>query len=494
MTDVTVHGEGFAINSPDMASAMDNELIKARFFRELEKPSDTSRVPPTASPVMFPGILGDIVQLCCQRSEAVPVAVATYALAFFSAHLGPMRHLAIADEKRWLNNYWLLIGPSGMGKGASEYGVKRIFECIDERLQQIFAEDLKSGQTSGIATYPSLDIHDGSLSSGEGLAAAKADSLKIEKGEPPVVITDKRFLLLENEFGNALNHAERSGNTLSHVLRNAYDGKSIKPLTKRDRTFCSDPYFVLAGNITPKELNSHKQSSVMSMNGMLNRMLIIWTKTTARHSRPQPMDDSAVTAIAERLASHLFMARNRSFETHWRKLRTLSRAIDMTEDAWQLWDEMYPALVNLPDCEAVQTLCRRHRLHIRITAALLALMNGQEVVDQPTLYAALAWSDYSRQSVVYACRFFEQQQLSERHQQIGQGILQAVRQSGGRCVMTDIYAWFANRIRRDEMLTGLEWCLNFIPPLLTMEKVKASRGRPVTHLQLTREGLRVLSS
>lgn len=493
MTKVTVHSDGFSVDSPEMSDAIDNELIKARFFKELENPSDTSRVPPTASTIMFHGILGEIVHLCCQHSEAVAVAVATYALAFFSAHLGPMRHLEIADEKRLLNNYWLLIGPSGLGKGASEHGVKRIFERIDERLQQIFAEDLKNGQTSGIVEYPSLDIHDGSLSSGEGLAAAKADSLKIEKGEPPVEITDKRFLLMENEFGNVLNHAERSGNTLSHVLRNGYDGKNIKPLTKRDRTFCSEPFFVLVGNITPKELNSHKQSSVMSMNGMLNRTFIIWTKTTVRHSRPKPMDEAAITAIADRIADHLFKARNNSFETHWRKQRSLSRPIDMTEDAWQLWDDVYPALVNLPDCESVQTLCRRHRLHIRITAGLLALMNGHEIIDKPTLTAALAWSDYSRQSVVYSCRFFDQQKSSQRHQQIGNGILQAVQQSGGRCVMTDIYTWFANRLRRDEMLAGLEWCLNFIPPLLIIEKIKAKRGRPVTHLELTHEGHRVLS-
>ncbi len=493
MTHVTVHGDGFAIDSPQMANAMDNKLIKARFFKELDKSSDVNRAPPTASAIMFPEMLGEIVQLCCQHSEAVPVAVATYALAFFSAYLGPMRHLEIADEQRRLNNYWLLIGPSGMGKGASEYGIKRIFKRIDERLQQIFAKDVSDGKTQGIVEYPSLDIHDGSLSSGEGLAAAKADSLKIEKNEPPVEITDKRFLLLESEFGNALNHAERSGNTLSHVLRNAYDGKSIKPLTKRDRTFCSEPYFVLVGNITPKELNSHKQSSVMSMNGMLNRTFIIWTKTTVRHSRPKPMDDKRVSAIAERLAHHLFKARNHSFETHWKKMRSMSKPLDMTNDAWQLWDEMYPALVNLPDCEAVQTLCRRHRLHIRITAGLLALMNGREVIDKATLYAALAWSDYSRQSVVYACRFFNQQLLSERQQRIGHGILQGLQHFKGKCEKSNLYAWFDNRIRRDELDAGLDWCLNFIPPLLTLEKIKAGRGRPVIHLELTHEGLRVLS-
>ncbi len=493
MTDVTVHADGFALESPEMGKSMDNEIERQRYFKELDEPSDLNRAPPVVDPIMFYGVLGEVVTLCCANSEAVSVAVASYALAYFSAHLGPTRYLSIADERRLLNNYWLLIGPSGMGKGSSEHGVERIFERVDENLQQVFSTMEKQGKTGGIVDYPSLDIHVGGLSSGEGLVTAKADSIKLEKGEPAIEVADKRFLLLESEFGTVLNMAERSGNTLSHTLRNGYDGKTIKPLTKRDRVSCSQPYFVLVGNITPGELTTHKQNAVMSVNGMLNRMMLVWTRTDVRHSRPQAMDDGDLSDIASRLSEHLLKARSFNFETHWRKQRQMALPIDLTNDAWQLWDDVYPQLVNMPDCEPVQTLCRRHRLHIRIIAALLALMNGELVVSTQALRAALAWSDYSRQSVVYACRFFNQQDISQRHQYIGLGILRAIHSASGRCTMTDVYIWFKNNIRRDEINAGLEWCLNFIPPLLVIEKIKGQRGRPVSYLMLTTEGRHVLS-
>ena len=120
-------------------------------------------------------------------------------------------------------------------------------------------------------------------------------------------------------------------------------------------------------------------------------------------------------------------------------------------------------------------------------------MNGKPVVGVQALRAALAWSDFSRQSVVYACKYFSQQDLSQRHQYIGLGILRAVHDASGRCTMTKIYSWFNNKIRRDEVHAGLESCLNFIPPLLKIEKIKGKRGRPVSYLILTTEGRNILS-
>lgn len=493
MTSVTVDNDGFVLESQNMGTAIDDEVRRQRYFKDLDEPGVLNCAPPVADPVMFYGVLGDLVKLCCTHSEAVPVAVASYALAYFSAYLGPTKYLSIADERRLLNNYWLLIGPSGMGKGSSVYGVERIFKMVDENMQQVFSDMVRRGQTSGIVEYPSLDIHAGGLSSGEGLVTAKADSVKLEKGEPAIEVTDKRFLLIESEFGNVLNMAERSGNTLSHTLRNGYDGKTIKPLTKRDRVSCSQPYFVLVGNITPGELNSHKQNAVMSVNGMLNRMMLVWTRTDVRYSRPKAIDDRALSDIASRIAKNLLSARSHNFETHWRKQWQIASPIGMTDDAWQFWDDVYPQLVNMPDCEPVQTLCRRHRLHIRIIAGLLALMNGEPVIGVQALRAALAWSDFSRQSVVYACKYFSQQDLSQRHQYIGLGILRAVHDASGRCTMTKIYSWFNNKIRRDEVHAGLESCLSFIPPLLKIEKIKGKRGRPVSYLILTTEGRNILS-
>lgn len=495
MTDVTYHDDQISQKCPSIADLIDDELGKARYFRRLDTPKEIDRARPQASDALFPGILGDVVQLCTKKSEAVAIAVAAHTLAWFSALVGPTRYYSIGDEQRRLNDFFLLVGPSASGKGTSEYGPKLIFKRVEEKLQEYFADAWQQGMTEGIAEYPQLDVHEGGLSSGEGLAAAKADSLKpMDKGDPPIEVPDKRFLIIESEFGNILNMAERQGNTLSHVLRNGFDGKTIRPLTKRDRVCCTDPYFVLVGNITPGELSGHRKGAVMTVNGMLNRMLILWTQSTQCHAFPAPMCENQVSLLAQRIAGHVIKARNGSFEIHWRKQDAQARPVIMTDDALQFWVTIYPSLVNMPDCELVQSLCRRHRLHVLIIAALMALINGRDAMSSQDLKAALGWSEYSRKSVVHAYNHFMEQQVSQYRREIAEGILRAVACHGGCCTMTIVYQWFNNRIRQDVLHEGLDFCINFIPPLINILPVQGQRGRPVNQLALTVEGRRFVAS
>ena len=107
-----------------------------------------------------------------------------YILAWFSALIGPLRYIQLGAERRRLNIFYLLNGPTGQGKGTSEYPPKALFKRVEEVLQQRFEQDFNSGKTEGIGEYPSLDIHEGGLSSGEGLAMAKTDRYKpAGKGE-----------------------------------------------------------------------------------------------------------------------------------------------------------------------------------------------------------------------------------------------------------------------------------------------------------------------
>ena len=494
MTTSTIYSQGITVDSPGIAAAIDSKMERARYLNRLDTPADIIQSPPKASKAMFPGLLGDIVTLCTAHSEAVPVAVAAYALAWFSALIGPLRFVQIGDECRRLNNFMLLVGPTGMGKGTSEYGPKKIFKQVEECLQTQFDNQWQQGQTEGIAEFPQLDVHEGGLSSGEGLAAAKADSLKIGKDETAIEITDKRFLIIESEFGNVLNMAERQGNTLSHVLRNGYDGKIIRPLTKRDRVCVTDPYFVLVGNITPGELCGHRQNAVMSVNGMLNRMLILWTSTTRRQPIPEPVNAAKLSELSDRLMQCIMFARRNSFECHYRKQSTLARPVTLDATAKQLWVDVYPQLVNLPDCEQIRALCRRHRLHILILASLFALLDNRNVINSCDLSAALDWSNFSRQSVLYVYQFFTEQQLSDYQRKIAEGILRAVASHNGQCQMSDIYNWFNNCIKQDVLNNGINYCLTFIPPLLTIEPVQGKRGRPAKQITLSQEGVLYLAS
>ena len=78
----------------------------------------------------------------------------------------------------------------------------------------------------------------GGLSSGEGLINEVRDAVekwnakerRTEEVDPG--ITDKRLMVMEAEFSNALAVMDRPGNTLSPTIRRAWDGGMLSTLTK----------------------------------------------------------------------------------------------------------------------------------------------------------------------------------------------------------------------------------------------------------------------
>ena len=49
---------------------------------------------------------------------------------------------------------------------------------------------------------------------------------------------------------------QRQGNTLSTILRSAYDGKDLDPLTKNSKISASSPHICIVGHITEQELRT----------------------------------------------------------------------------------------------------------------------------------------------------------------------------------------------------------------------------------------------
>jgi len=97
------------------------------------------------------------------------------------------------------------------------------------------------------------------LSSGEGLIWAVRNEVRKRvpvkskgrhTGEYDEVvehegINDKRLLVMEGEFANALKVMQREGNTLSPVIRSAWDSGNLRSLTKNSpavATGCAHPH------------------------------------------------------------------------------------------------------------------------------------------------------------------------------------------------------------------------------------------------------------
>ena len=489
-TSFTSHG--ITHSQPGINNRIDLAMAKHQLLDDEPEPgtTDTTRSPPNTDPMMFPGILKEIISACCQNSEAVPVAVAANVLLRMSALIGPTLYLPIGDERRLLNDYMLMVGSTGLGKGSSNHGPARIFNKVEEYLAEDLKQQFDAGRSDGIARYPWLTIHTGGLSSGEGLAAAMDDN-----SEPPV--TDKRMLVFEPEFSTVMTMSQRTGNNLSMVLRNGFDGVDIKPLTKRDKVQVTDPYLCLMGNITARELTCHDQSAMMTANGMLNRFLILWQQPTRAVPFPEPMSADSVDCLAEQLAQCIHHARGCHHETYYTKVRQKARMISLDDDAKAVWAETYHDLLNRPDCDRVQALTRRHRLHALILSALFALLDHRQVIQPPDIHAAMAWIDYSRQSVIYSYSALTDQQKSDYLSKLSYKLLFAVndiKKRQAHCSRTDLHHWFHGKLRRDQLQNALERLLCHIPPLIAQTRLQGDRGAPTSIYSLTEDARQLLAS
>src|SRR5262249_15576408 len=125
----------------------------------------------------------------------------------------------------------------------------------------------------------------GGLSSGEGLIWAVRD--RIEKTEPlkdkgRVVgyqqvqvdpgVADKRLLCYEPEFASVLKVAGRAGNTLSNLVRQAWETGDLRSLVKNSPAQATGAHVSIIGHVTAEELR-RELSATEQANGFGNRFL-----------------------------------------------------------------------------------------------------------------------------------------------------------------------------------------------------------------------------
>ena len=151
------------------------------------------------------GPAGEFVLRTEPHSEAHPAALLAQFLVAFGTACGRGAHYQVEADRHYPNEFCVLVGPSAKGRKGSSWGhVRRVLAETDPG----FADGcLASG-----------------LSSGEGLIAQVRDPLDDTDSDAP---TDKRRLVLEQEFAQVLKVLSREGNTLSPIVRQAWDGETL---------------------------------------------------------------------------------------------------------------------------------------------------------------------------------------------------------------------------------------------------------------------------
>ena len=87
-------------------------------------------------------------------------------------------------------------------------------------------------------------------------------------------VTDKRLLVFEGEFAKALRAMERQGNTLSAVLRDAWDHGDLRTLVKNSPNRATGAHVSVIGHITADELRRYLDRTEAA-NGLANRFLFV---------------------------------------------------------------------------------------------------------------------------------------------------------------------------------------------------------------------------
>jgi hypothetical protein len=409
---------------------------------------------PTLEKKALHGLAGILTIAIDPYTEADLVAVLLNLLAGFGNLVGSGPHFRVEFTRHRLRLFVALVGPTAKArKGQSWSTPRHIFSCIDE----LWA---KNRVTSG-------------LSSGEGLIYHVRDQRKErqpikEKGRvidyEEVIVddgeSDKRLLIIEEEFAQALKVMSREGNILSPILRQAWDTGDLHPLTKTNPIRATDAHISVVGHITRDELLRHL-SDTEQANGFANRFL--WACVRRSKEIPDP------TGIPQRILNPLIIRLRHAVEAA-RQIGEMRR----DEDTQAQWSELYPGLTaDKPGL--LGAITARAEAQVMRLACIYAALDSTAIVQRPHLEAALAVWRYCEASARYIFGDSTGNPMADR-------ILMRLQEQGpmDRTAISGLFGRNMPSARIEHALATLEQSKHII-----VEPIKnAQGGRPLTVIRL----------
>jgi uncharacterized protein DUF3987 len=318
------------------------------------------------------GLPGDITKAIEPHTEADPVAVLSSLLAAFGNAIGRGAFFRVGADLHHLKLNVALVGDTSKGRKGMSWGyVRELMGAADE---QWIKERVLHG-----------------LSSGEGMIYAVRDRLEGEnkKGEKIVLdegVEDKRLLVLEAELAGVLKVMSREGNTLSPIIRQAWDDGALQTLTKNSPMKATAAHVCIIGHITKAELLRHL-TDTEAANGFANRFIWLLVKRSKALPFGGEWFKVDVASLVRRLSSALEFG-SVPVEATW------------GDDARDIWARVYGPLSE-GKRGLFGAVVGRGEAQVMRLAALYAVMNKSHEIESEHLLAALALWDYAEQSARY---------------------------------------------------------------------------------------------
>lgn len=325
----------------------------------------------------YHGIAGELVRLIEPHSEADPAALLIQFLVAFGNMIGRSAHFKAEADRHFLNLFAVMVGQTAKGrKGTSLGQVQRILASID-------------GEWNSTRNM-------GGLASGEGLIWAVRDEIHTksplrEKGRvvgyEDIIsddgVKDKRLMAIEPEFARVLQTAERESNTLSAIIRQAWDSGNLRIMTKNSPACSTEAHISVIGHITGDELR-RLLTNTAAGNGFANRFL--WV--CVRRSKVLPEGGALNTVNFAPLVAKLQTAADFA-----RGIETMQR----DAEARAIWSDVYPDLSEGKPGLLGAVTSRAESQTMRI-ACVYAVLDCSDEIRAVHLNAALAVWNYCHDS------------------------------------------------------------------------------------------------
>jgi len=414
-------------------------------------PLDEARFPAPLGEDAYYGLAGNIVRQIFPETEADPAALLFTFLAGFGNMIGRNPYMTVGATRHYLNLYVVTVGRTSVSrKGTAWMDTRRVLKSIDEDWTR---KNVEGGLSSGEGVIHRIrdEINEEKPVKEKGRYTGQYDTVKVDPG-----IEDKSLFILETEFCSPLKVMAREGNTLSPVLRAAWDGHDLGTLTKNSRERATKPYVSLVGHITREELRKNFTEIEMA-NGFGNR--ISWIATTRSKVLPSGGCPPDIAGFFDSLSEAVLFAQT-------------CGELKRDDEAEKLWAQVYPELSSNKSGLLGAIVVRGAPQVLRI-GAIYAVLDCSPLVMVPHLKAALECWRYAEASARWIFETGTGDKAADR-------ILTALIAAGFKGltktqIVYDVFNRHISKFTTDEALRllhhlGLAFCL--------MEDTK---GRPTEH-------------
>ncbi len=406
----------------------------------------------------YHGLAGEIVHMIEPHTEADNAALLVQFLSGFGNLINRTAFFRIGADFHYCKLFAVLVGDTSTGrKGTSWSEIRRLLVRSDISFDEAIQDGLSSGE--GLIYH----VRDAEVRR----TRVRGKDNNLDEGEEIIGgAEEKRAFIVEPEFARVLSAISRESNTLSSVIRQAWDTDRLSIKTKNPIK-ATEAHISVIGHITKTELlNALKQTE--AFNGFANRFLWVVTKRSKLLPDGGNLSESEINEAVMKIRGAIDFARS-------------VKSMHRDEDARAYWHQIYgPLSEGHPGIFGAVT--SRGPAQVTRLSCIYALLDHSDTIRLEHLQAAYGLWQYCEESARYVFGDSQGDNVSDR-------VLHAINSTPSGLTATEISNILGRNVSSQTLsikLTTLQ-AQGLIRPVI--EKREGEPGRPPTRYFSTQHEL-----